>query len=411
MRRRVPREPEEGGRLRRVADAPLMVSDAAGVDEVVAAARAAGWCALDTEFLWEKSYAPRLCLVQIAVGDRIWAIDPLAGAPLEPIGALVADAAVRKLMHAPSADLIAFGLHFGSVPANVYDTQVAAGFVGLTASASLERLLQAVLKVGLHHNETFSDWSRRPLTDTQVLYAADDVRHLEALVERLEQRLAERGRTEWAHAEIERRFCTADAAGADPERAWRKVQRRGRLSPEALGVLIEVAAWREALARRRDQPASWVMKDPTLVEIARAMPRDEQALQHVRGVGRSLGERETGELLAAVARGLDREPPPAERSTPQRIARQVDAVATLAVPLARIRCQDVDLAPELVANREQLDRFLEAIVADEDLTALPLGEGWRRELLGDDLVRLVRGEISLSLNATAPFLNIEERRR
>ena len=130
----------------------------------------------------------------------------------------------------------------------------------------------------------------------------------------------------------------------------------------------------------------------------------------IRGVGRSLGERETAELLDAVARGLDREPPPAERSTPQRIAKQVDAVATLAAPFVRIRCQDADLAPELVANREQLDRFLEAIVAEEDLTELPLGQGWRKELLGDDLVRLVHGEIALSLNRSAPYLNIEERR-
>jgi ribonuclease D len=113
--------------------------------------------------------------------------------------------------------------------------------------------------------------------------------------------------------------------------------------------------------------------------------------------------------LAAVARGLEREPPASERSVPQRVARQVDAVATLAVPMARIRCQDADLAPELVANRADLDRFLEAVVAGEDLSVLPLGQGWRKELLGDILIRLVAGEISLSLNQTAPFLNVEER--
>jgi ribonuclease D len=386
-----------------------MVTDAAGVDEVIAAARAEGRCALDTEFMWEKSYAPQLCLVQIAVGDTIWLVDPLAGAPLEPLGELVADAAVQKLMHAPSADLIAFGLHFGSVPANVYDTQVAAGFVGLTATASLDRLLDGVLKVRLNHNETFSDWTRRPLKDTQLDYAADDVRYLGQLVEELERRLAERGRTEWAQAEIERRFCSPEAAGGDPERAYRKVQRRGKLSPQAQAVLVDVAAWREQLARRRDQPSGWVMKDPTLVEIARAAPRTAQDLKQIRGVGNSIAERESGELLEAVARGLEREPPPVERSVPQRIARQVDAVATLAVPMARIRCQDADLAPELVANRADLDRFLEAVVADEDLTALPLGQGWRKELLGDVLVRLVAGEISLSLNPSAPFLNVEER--
>ncbi len=392
-----------------VLEMPHIVTDASGVAVALAAARTAGSCALDTEFLWEKTYAPQLCLAQLAVGDQIWLIDPIAGAPLEPLGELISDPAVEKLMHAPSADLIAFGLHFGSVPANVFDTQIAAGFVGLTANASLERLLEAVLKVRLNHNETFSDWSRRPLKETQMLYAADDVRYLVPLVAELRASLAKRARGDWAQAEIERRFCNPDAVGGDPDRAWRKVQRRGRLSPQAQAVLIDVAAWREQSARRRDQPSGWIMKDPTLVEIARAAPRTMGDLQQIRGIGKGLGERDGGDLLEAVARGLERTPPLAERSVPQTIAKQVDAVATLAVPMARIRCIDADLAPELVANRESLDRFLEAVVAGEDLTALPLGQGWRKELLGDDLVRLVAGKISLSLNQTAPFLRIEDR--
>ncbi len=392
-----------------VLEMPHIVTDASGVAVALAAARTAGSCALDTEFLWEKTYAPQLCLAQLAVGDQIWLIDPLAGAPLAPLGELIADPSVEKLMHAPSADLIAFGLHFGSVPANVFDTQIAAGFVGLTANASLDRLLEAVLKVRLNHNETFSDWSRRPLKDTQTLYAADDVRYLVPLVAELRASLVKRGRGDWAQAEIERRFCNPDAAGGDPDRAWRKVQRRGRLAPQAQAVLIDVAAWREQSARRRDQPSSWIMKDPTLVEIARAAPRTMEDLQQIRGIGKGLGERDGADLLEAVARGLERTPPPAERSVPQTIAKQVDAVATLAVPMARIRCIDADLAPELVANRESLDRFLEAVVAGEDLAALPLGQGWRKELLGDDLVRLVAGKISLSLNQTAPFLRIEDR--
>ncbi len=392
-----------------VLEMPHIVTDASGVAVALAAARTAGSCALDTEFLWEKTYAPQLCLAQLAVGDQIWLIDPIAGAPLEPLGELISDPAVEKLMHAPSADLIAFGLHFGSVPANVFDTQIAAGFVGLTANASLERLLDAVLKVRLNHNETFSDWSRRPLKETQMLYAADDVRYLVPLVAELRASLAKRARGDWAQAEIERRFCNPDAVGGDPDRAWRKVQRRGRLSPQAQAVLIDVAAWREQSARRRDQPSGWIMKDPTLVEIARAAPRTMGDLQQIRGIGKGLGERDGGDLLEAVARGLERTPPLAERSVPQTIAKKVDAVATLAVPMARIRCIDADLAPELVANRESLDRFLEAVVAGEDLAALPLGQGWRKELLGDDLVRLVAGKISLSLNQTAPFLRIEDR--
>ncbi len=390
---------------------PPIVVDAAGVDAIVAEARRAGRCAIDTEFLWEKTYAPQLCLAQIAVDGVVHLVDPIAGAPLEPLGGLIADPAVEKVMHAPSADLIAFGLHHGTVPARVFDTQVAAGFVGLTASLSLDRLLEKALRVRLDHDETFSDWSRRPLKDTQAMYAADDVAHLEALADELLRRLAERDRLEWARAEIERRFCTADAAGGDPERAWRKVQRRGRLAPRALAVLVEVAAWRERAARRRDQPSGWVLKDPTLVEIARAAPRTLADLHRIRGVGRGLGERDGEDLLESIARGLEREPPPAEPSVPQRVARRAEAVAALAVPMARIRCLDADLAPELVANRADLEQYLTAIVGGGDAAELPLGQGWRRELLGDDLRRLADGEIALSLHQEAPFLRIEERAR
>jgi ribonuclease D len=385
---------------------PPIVTDAAGVERVVAAASAAGRCALDTEFLWEKTYAPQLCLVQIAVGDEITLIDPVEGAPLAPIAHLIADAAVEKVMHAPAADLTAFRLHHGVVPAAVTDTQVMAGFVGLGANTGLDRLLEAVLKVRVEHHESFSDWSLRPLTDAQAVYAADDVRFLLQLADALRARLVERGRLDWAEAELARR---TELAVGDPDRAWRKVQRRSRLAPQAQAVLIELARWREQTARRRDQPVAWVIKDPTLVEIARSMPTSPKELGRIRGVGSNLAGRDAEELLAAVERGRDAPPPPRERSVPASVARRVDALGQLAAPLARVRCADADLAPELVANRADLDRFLEAIVRDEDLTQYPLGQGWRRELLGDDIVRLAEGRLLLGLNPSPPYLHVEER--
>jgi ribonuclease D len=151
------------------------ITDAAGVASLLADVRREGRCALDTEFVWERTYAPVLCLVQIATADRLAVIDPLRGAPLEPVAQLVADPAVVKAMHAPGADLTGFALHFGTGAAAVYDAQLAAGFAGLGGSLSLERMLEQSVGVKLKHHEGFTDWSKRPLTPAQVAYAADDV--------------------------------------------------------------------------------------------------------------------------------------------------------------------------------------------------------------------------------------------
>ena len=154
------------------------ITTAAALGSLLEQARAEGSCAVDTEFVWERTYAPALCLVQLATAQRLAVIDPLAGAPLEPVAGLMADPAVEKVMHAPSGDLAAFVLHHDVRPRNVFDTQVAAGFAGYGGSPSLERLLEQAVGVRLRHDEGFTDWSRRPLTPVQIEYAADDVRYL-----------------------------------------------------------------------------------------------------------------------------------------------------------------------------------------------------------------------------------------
>ena len=241
-------------------DGELVLADRRAVEEIAARAAAANRVALDTEFFWERTYAPQLCLVQVAVDEHVALVDPLEGAPLEPIAELVADPNVEVVMHAPAGDLLAFGLRYGVKPTRVVDTQLLAGFVGLTASASLDRLVDAVLKTQLHHDESFSDWRRRPLTPVQCRYAADDVRYLIPLVDRLFERLDQRGRRAWAEAEMSRRYADGEDVVPDPQRAWRKVQRRGKLAPRQLAVLRAVSAWREETARRRDIPASWLVE-------------------------------------------------------------------------------------------------------------------------------------------------------
>jgi ribonuclease D len=366
-------------------------------------ARAAGRVALDTEFLWERTYAPVPCLVQVATADRVAVIDPIAGGDVAPIAALVADPAVEILMHAPAADLLLFARRFGVRPIRIFDVQVVAGFVGLGTSLAYERLVERVLRIRLAHNETFSNWVKRPLSPTQIAYAADDVRHLHAIADALRADLAQRGRSDWAEDELARRFG-AGVAAPDPRQAYLKLARRGRLSGRQLAVLREVAAWREAEAAASDLPVGWVLKDPTLVEMARLMPRDAVAIGNVRGAS-GLSGAARGRLAEAIAAGLVAPPIEPPREIPREIARRVAAASELAAVFLRARCDAADLAPELVATRADLERYVELLVTG-DGTAHPLAEGWRKELVGDELRELVAGRIALASLAKAPYLAI-----
>jgi ribonuclease D len=365
-------------------------------------ARAEGTCAVDTEFVWERTYAPALCLVQLATAERLAVIDPLAGAPLDPVAELMADPAVEKVMHAPSGDLAAFVLHHDVRPRNVFDTQVAAGFAGYGGSPSLERLLDQAVGVRLRHDEGFTDWSRRPLTSTQIEYAADDVRYLLGAARALRRRLADQGREAWVEEEMEQRYGDGAKLVQDPDLAWRRVSGRGRLRGNQVSALAAAAAWREREARRRDLPASWLIKDATLIEIARRRPRTPRDAESIRGLQLRKGAQLDG-LLAAVA-GAG--PPPSgasEGDLPGEVRRRVRVVLPLASAVLQARCAEAGVASELVATRAEL----EALIAGQAMGAdggHPLLSGWRRELAGDSLLALLRGEIALRVLPRAPHV-------
>src|SRR6478672_5136936 len=221
------------------------ITSGAALDDLLATARSEGRCALDTEFVWERTYAPRLCLAQIATAERVAVVDPLEGASLEPVAALVADPAVTCVMHAPAADLTGFGLHYDVRPHNVFDVQLAAGFAGLGGSLSLARVIDQSVGIQLHHAEGFTDWSKRPLTPVQVEYAADDVRHLLAAADALTNRLERLGRLSWAQEETEWRFGPAPWVVRDREEDREGVERRVKLREQQAGGLVGIAGGRE----------------------------------------------------------------------------------------------------------------------------------------------------------------------
>jgi ribonuclease D len=378
----------------------------ADVTRLADEARAAGRIGLDTEFLWERTYAPVPCLVQVATADRIAIVDPIAGVDIAPIAALVADPSVEVLMHAPAADLVLFARRFGIRPTRIFDVQVVAGFVGLGTSLAYDRLVERVLRIRLVHNETFSNWVKRPLSPTQIAYAADDVRHLHAVADALARDVAARGRSAWVADELARRYGPGVPA-ADPRQAYLKLSRRGRLSGRQLALLREIAAWREAEAQAGDLPVGWILKDPTLVEIARTMPRDTESIGHVRGAS-GLSGAARARLVDAIEAGLAAQPIEPPREPPRELARRVAAASELAAVLLRAGCDASDIASELVATRGDLERYVELVLAG-GAEEHPLATGWRAELVGRELRDLVEGRIALASLAKPPYLDVIRR--
>lgn len=379
-----------------------VITDARGVDDLVAKVRAAGEFAIDFEFLWERTYRPIPCLAQIAIGERIWIVDPIAGAPLAQIGDLVADPQVRTIMHAPSADLMLLAMHFDTRPANVADVQLMAGFVGLGAGQSLASLLERVLRVRLAKTESFSDWSKRPLTEAQLGYAEEDVLHLFALHAELERRATALNRLEWVDEEHARRYGPDAAILGDPHEAWRKVKGQGRLNGRERAVLRELAAWREQEASRRDRPTGWFLQDRVLIDLARRRPKDLPALQATR-VGDRMRPAELERMVAVIAAGGQAPElflPPAP---PAEVTERVEVLVALGQLIVATRAAAERLAAPLLATRGEVEQFLTAAVTDGPPDG-PLAHGWRRTLAGDALLALADGRLALRPTDRPPYL-------
>jgi ribonuclease D len=378
--------------------------DAAGVAAVVEEARSEGRAAIDLEFLWERTYAPVACLAQVATTRGVHLIDPIDGAPLEPVAQLVADPAVAVVMHAPSADLTLLGMAFGTRPANLHDVQITAGFVGLGAGQGLGALLERVLGVSVDKGERYTDWSRRPLTPGQLDYAAADVAHLLALHDELARRAEQLGRSDWVAEEHERRFGPGARLVPDPELAWRRVKGGGRLSARDRSVLAALAAWREEEARRSDKPASWVVPDRTLVEIARRRPADRRALESERGLPDRVRGAAAEGLLEALRAGEAAAPMALGTPPSPELQGRLDVLAPLGAVLVSARAAAVDLAPSLLATRDEITAFLVAAIRG-DTNGQPLASGWRREIAGDALIELAEGRLALAAADRRPYLS------
>jgi ribonuclease D len=385
--------------------APLSLAAPVDLAAVATAARAAGRLGVDTEFMSEGRYRALLCLVGVVVpgrpgngdGDRVELVDPLDEAvDATPLAEVLADPAVEVVMHAGRQDVALLRRVWRTEVRGVFDTQVAAGFAGFGAQTGYGSLLADVLGLRLAKSASFTRWDDRPLSREQLAYARDDVAHLLRLADALQAPLRASGRLEWAREECRRLEQSSDER--DPWLAWQRLPRIAQLNPVARAVARELAAWRELTAAAEDRPVGAVLADAPLVEVAKRRPAGTQALERIRGLQPSTLRRRADAILAAVARGQDAEPLPAEAvERPDANPADVPAIA-LSEALVRARSLDAGLAYELVAARNDLAQVVAAARRGQPEPPVRTLQGWRRDLVGAELLELLAGRRSLAVD-------------
>jgi ribonuclease D len=366
-----------------------------------AMAKQHAYVTVDTEFLRERTYYSKLCLVQLAVpgkeDDSAVLVDPLAGdgLSLDPLYDLFRDPSVVKVFHAARQDLEIFQVEAGVIPAPLFDTQVAAMVCGFGEQAGYETLVKKIAKQSLDKSSRFTDWSRRPLTDAQKTYALADVTHLRGIYEFLARKLASSGRDKWVEEELSV-LTDPETYRTEPGEAWRRIKTRNT-APRYLAILRELARFREEYAQSRNIPRSRVYKDDALVELAATKPQSAQDLGRSRLLLREARKGEIAEgILAAVRAGL--ECPQENLPVPDKSAdrQQVNpALADLLRVLLKAKSETYGVASKLIASAADLDAMAGGV---RDVAAL---RGWRRDVFGGDALRLCEGEIGLAVKGSA----------
>ena len=373
------------------------------VVELAELARAGGRLGIDTEFMGEGRYRALLCLVQVAVFDatgavRVEVLDPLDEAlDATPLAALLADPGVEIVMHAGRQDVGLLRRVWQTQITSLFDTQLAAGFAGLRAQLGYEPLLHELLDVRLGKSASFTRWDARPLSDEQVEYARDDVRHLLRAAEVLQRRLRSRGRLGWAREE-----CVALAAATDvrdPETVFSRLPRVSSLDPKLRAIARELVEWREQTARAADRPVPSVLSDAALIEVAKRRPSTVADLEQLRGINEQTLRRRGRAILEAVERGRARAAIPVAGERPAQPDARDAPVIALAEALVRARALDNELAYELIAARADLQRIVLAARDEAPEPDVRTLRGWRREVVGQELLELLEGRRSLTVGA------------
>lgn len=346
--------------------------------------------AVDTEFLREKTYYPRLCLIQIATHDESASVDPLAIDDMSPLVELLVDERITKVFHACTQDLEVILDSFGVVASPVFDTQLAAAFLGLRQQIGYGALVERYTGVHLPKADSLTDWSRRPLDNEQLSYAEDDVRYLPGIYDAMMTQLVAKNRLGWLTPEMEELTHRSHFERL-PEQAYLHLKRSGSLTRRQLAVAREVCAWRERAAAERDIPRKWLVSDEILLEVSKRCPKTIERLRRIRGT-EQLSSREAEAIVRAVRKGmaLDTADLPAPKRR-ERNSAEAEGAIDLMYALLRIVSERTGVAPQLIATRDDL---IDLALGHKDCR---LATGWRYEQAGRLLKRLLEGEIGLTV--------------
>jgi ribonuclease D len=372
-----------------------LIDTQAAFDGVIDALRAEPAYAVDTEFHREHTYFPKLALVQVAWRGGLALIDPLA-VDIAPLAEIL-DGPGVAVLHASDQDLEVLDLACGTRPSHLFDTQIAAGFVGMSMP-SLANLYEKTLGIRVGKGDRLTDWLARPLNQAQLTYAAGDVEHLLEVYDRLVGDLDGRGRLEWAMSECEE-ARRRDRGARDPDQAWRRVKEIRQLRGPARRVAQSVAAWRERRAAEVDQPVRRVLPDLALVGVAQRRPTSPGELSKIRGLDdRHLRGNQVDALLRAVKDGLDRPSAPAEEAEPRELDRELrPAVALVSAWVSQLG-RNLEIDTTLLGTRGDIEALL------RNDAGARLSTGWRAELVGEPIRRLVDGEAALAFDGRGGLL-------
>lgn len=367
--------------------------------------------ALDTEFVGEDSFVPKLELIQVATESAAAVIDfpaVQANGSLDVLWDVVCNPSIQKVVHAGRQDLDLFSVHAGQIPKPFFDTQIAAAMVGFGAQVAYSNLVQRVHGTKLAKAHTFTNWSARPLSPDQLAYALEDVTFLLAIHDHLHGRLSKLGRLDWADEEFSRLEGAVGDTRREPQERYQRVRGWDTLKPKSAAVLRELAAWREGEAKRRNVPRGRVMRDEVLLQLARHPPRHLQELRAVRGLHGSEADR-NGEMILATIQAALALPPSAWPEVPKERKPEPESagLVELLQAVMKARALEEEIAPTLLATTADLQALVDA--KHRTGLDLPLLKGWRRELLGNTLLDVLDGKLAVTIAPSSGTLVLARR--
>jgi ribonuclease D len=386
------------------------ITDRRGLESLCKTLHQSPRLALDTEFVGEETFVPRLELIQVATEETAAVIDfpaVQASGPLDAFWEIVCRSEVEKIVHAGRQDLDLFAAHAGQVPKPFFDTQIAAAMVGYGTQVAYANLVHRLHGTKLDKAHTFTNWSARPLSRDQLTYALGDVQYLLSIHDHLHGRLAELGRLEWANEEFARLESVVGEKNREPQERYQRIRGWDSLKPKSMVVLRELAAWRETEARRRNVPRGRVLRDEVLLQLARHPPKTVEELRSLRGVHPSEAER-SGEQVIATIQSAQALPPSAWPAMPheRRPEPESTGLVELLQAVLKARAAAEGIAPSLLATTADVQALVEskrqAVPVD-----LPLLRGWRRQLVGELLLQVLQGTVLISVDAKSGALQIE----